>query len=414
MQSKKIGISNIAVLFLSIYYAWFFLPVLRISFNTSLYKNLFFLCFVIGVSLLFLNYVISTGGKIKLTFNILVPIIIYMLVMSMFVMFNYYDASKHIRVSFTFWGTALIYFLLSYNPSLQRAFGRFLLILFIINCITSFIGVYFNPSAARALTNASRSPEAIEEDIYLSKRNISSIYLFQSLVVIAPIFIFMIKKKIKAFWAIFAIILIIIAVLKASFTISLLLLIAGIGLSLIYVRGIAGKVLLVLLSFVLVLLPWESIFGYLSSVIENSYISTRLHDLSVYFSEGNITGTVSARFNVYISSFMTFIRHPFGIGAHYSYNKLENGIGYHSQILDDLARYGVFALAFYIVFLTQYFKLLKKQWVKINMEEAVFPIFIVYVGFLILNIAFRSSAESVVMLYILPVLPDLILNKKAP
>ena len=149
MQLKKIGTSRIAVLFLSIYYAWFFLPVLRISFNTSLYKNLFFLCFVIGVSLLFLNYVISTGGKIKLTFNILVPIITYMLVMSMFVMFNYYDASKHIRVSFTFWGTALIYFLLSYNPSLQRAFGRFLLILFIINCITSFIGVYFNPSAAR-------------------------------------------------------------------------------------------------------------------------------------------------------------------------------------------------------------------------------------------------------------------------
>ena len=134
----------------------------------------------------------------------------------------------------------------------------------------------------------------------------------------------------------------------------------------------SGKVLLVLLSFVLVLLPWESIFGYLSSVIENSYISTRLHDLSVYFSEGNITGTVSARFNVYISSFMTFIRHPFGIGAHYSYNKLENGIGYHSQILDDLARYGVFALAFLYCFLTQYFKLLKKQWVKINMEEAVF------------------------------------------
>ncbi len=414
MQSKKIGISNIAVLFLSIYYAWFFLPVLRISFNTSLYKNLFFLCFVIGVSLLFLNYVISTGGKIKLTFNILVPIIIYMLVMSMFVMFNYYDASKHIRVSFTFWGTALIYYLLSYNPPLQRAFGRFLLILFIINCITSFIGVYFNPSAARALTNASRSPEAIEEDIYLSKRNISSIYLFQSLVVIAPIFIFMVKKKIKTFWAITAVILIFIAILKASFTISLLLLMAGIGLSLIYVKGIAGKVLLVLFSFILVLLPWSSIFGYLSDVIENSYISTRLHDLSVYFSEGNITGTVSARFNVYISSFMTFIRHPFGIGAHYSYNKLENGIGYHSQILDDLARYGVFALAFYIVFLTQYFKLLKKQWVKINMEEAVFPIFIVYVGFLILNIAFRSSAESVVMLYILPVLPDLILNKKAP
>ena len=111
---------------------------------------------------------------------------------------------------------------------------------------------------------------------------------------------------------------------------------------------------------------------------------------------------------------MTFIRHPFGIGAHYSYNKLENGIGYHYQILDDLARYGVFALAFYFVFLPQTIKQLYKHCGKINMEETVFPVFIVYVGFLILNIAFRSSAESVVMLYILPVLPDLILNKKAP
>jgi len=411
MHKIKLGTSNIAFLLLSIYYAWFFLPFLRITFNSQLHKNLFFLFFAAGVMILFLNYMINSGWKIKLTINILVPIIIYMLVMTGFVLFDYFDAAKHIRVSFTFWGTALVYFLISYNPSLQRAFGKYLLFLFVINCVTSFIGVYTIPGAARALTNASKSDKAIEEDIYLSRRNISSIYLFQSLVVISPIFIFMIKKKIKVLWATLAILFIFLAIIKASFTISLLLLLAGIILSLVYVKGLTGKVMLVLSMLVLVLLPWASIFEILASKIDNTYISTRLHDLSVFFSEGNASGNVSSRLNAYMSSLQTFIRNPLGIGARYSYKMLENGIGYHSQILDDLARYGVFALAFYVVFLTQYYKLLKRQWAKINMEEVVFPVFIIYLGFLTLNLAFRSSAESVVILFVLPILPDIIQHR---
>lgn len=412
MQKIKLGTSNIAFLLLSIYYAWFFLPYLRVTFNSPLLKNLFFLCFAIGVLILFLNYMINSGLKIKLTFNILVPIIIYMFVMIGFVFLNFYDAANHIRVSFTFWGTALVYFLISFNPSLQRSFGKFLIFLFVINCITSFIGVYTISGAARALTNASTSSTAIEEDIFLSKRNISSIYLFQSLVIISPILIFMIKKKIKVFWAALALIFIFLTIVKASFTISLLLLIAGIGLSLVYVKGLAGKAMLVLSTIALVLLPWGSIFTYLASKIDNSYISIRLHDLSVFFSGGDMSINLSSRLNAYLGSLQTFISHPFGIGAHYSYVMLENGIGYHSQILDDLARYGVFALVFYIAFLSQYYKLLKRQWTKINMEEVVFPVLIVYLGFITLNPAFRSSPESVVMLYILPIMPELILSRK--
>lgn len=404
-----------ATLFLSIYYIWFFVPYIRVTFNSNVHKYLFFSCFIIGIGILFFfNYLVNFKEKLtkaKLTFNILIPIVIYMLVMTGFVLFDYYDASNHIRVSFTFWGTALVYYLMSDDPSLQRSFGKLLIALLIINSITSFIGVYSDPSAARALTNAAKTPQALEEDIFLSRKNISSIYLFQSLAVMAPIFVYMIKKKIKVLWATLAILFIFLAIIKASFTISLLLLLAGIILSLVYVKGLTGKVMLVLSMLVLVLLPWASIFEILASKIDNTYISTRLHDLSVFFSEGNASGNVSSRLNAYMSSLQTFIRNPLGIGARYSYKMLENGIGYHSQILDDLARYGVFALAFYVVFLTQYYKLLKRQWAKINMEEVVFPVFIIYLGFLTLNLAFRSSAESVVILFVLPILPDIIQHR---
>ena len=110
MHKIKLGTSNIAFLLLSIYYAWFFLPFLRITFNSQLHKNLFFLFFAAGVMILFLNYMINSGWKIKLTINILVPIIIYLLVMTGFVLFDYFDAAKHIRVSFTLGNRACLFF----------------------------------------------------------------------------------------------------------------------------------------------------------------------------------------------------------------------------------------------------------------------------------------------------------------
>lgn len=409
IRQKKLSIAEV---FLAAYYAWFFLPYLRVTFNSSLFKNVFFACFVIGIGLLSVDYLLKTGGRVKVRFNMLVSIVCYMVVMTCFAFFNYYDASDHVRVSFTFWGTALVFYLMSYNHAAQRRFGKFLIFLLLINCLTSIIGVFTNERAARALTNASTTADALEEDSTLAKQNISSIYLFQALAVIAPIFVYMLKKRKKIIWAAIGLTFIIVAVLKASFTICLLLLIVGIVLSLFYAKGSKVRLLLALSIIVILFLPWSTIFGFLANIIDNTYISSRLLEVSLFFSTGHITGDVASRSTAYLLSIQTFLQHPFGIGAHYSYIAGENGIGYHSQVFDDLARYGVFALAFYIAFLSQYYKLLKRRWCQIEIGEVVFPVFIVYFGFLILNIAFRSSAESVVILFILPVLPDIVLDQR--
>ena len=104
---------------------------------------------------------------------------------------------------------------------------------------------------------------------------------------------------------------------------------------------------------------------------------------------------------------------PFGVGPWYSYHIGEKGIGYHSALLDNMARYGVFAIVFYIAFFSKYYQLLRAQWQKLSLEEAVSPMLFAWIFFLLLNIGFRSADESIFMLYILPVLPDILLGSRA-
>ena len=88
----------------------------------------------------------------------------------------------------------------------------------------------------------------------------------------------------------------------------------------------------------------------------------------------------------------------------------EHGIGFHSEVMDDLARYGIFALGFYLLFFYEYARLLREQWTKVGLACVTFPVCTVYALFLLLNIGFRSADESIFMLFILPALPDILLN----
>jgi O-antigen ligase len=122
---------------------------------------------------------------------------------------------------------------------------------------------------------------------------------------------------------------------------------------------------------------------------------------------GSMVGGLSSRFNLYVASLDTFFEHPWGVGPGYTYVDYENGIGYHSQFLDDLARYGILALLFYIAFFVGYYKLLRKQWSKINLQQIAFPVVIIYFLFLIFNPGFTSPHEGVLLLFLIPAFPDI-------
>jgi len=403
---------HLSELFLGVYYLWFFLPFMRTTYSGA-YKYFFFGFFLIGIFLLVLENVNAYGLQMKVKHTIIAPILVYMAFMILLCLFDFNDARDHIRVSFTFWGTALVYYLMGIIPEGRRRFARFLLGIAIFTTITSVVVIWGNPRAARALTSAVLTEEALAEDYNLGRKNVSSIYLFQGIAALSPVFVGLIKKKYRLF-GFLGLILSVLILLRASFLIALCVMLLGIILALVQKekKNFLFSLVITILVLVVLFLPWSKILGFLAGVIDNDTISERLNELALMFKFGNAVGNTAGRLDAYTLSISTLWHNPLGVGPYYFSQEARDFIGRHSQILDDLARYGVAALAFYCVFLKRYYTLIKEKWSKIGLESIAGPITIVYAALLLLNIGFRSAEESVIMLFILPELPEIILYQK--
>lgn len=402
---------HLSELFLGIYYLWFFLPFMRTTYG-GVYKYFFFGFFVMGMFLLALENINAYGLKMRMKRTIIAPILTYMAFMLFFSLFDFHDARDHIRVSFTFWGTALVYYLMGIRPDGRRRFAQFLLVIAIFTTITSAIVIWENPMAARALTNATVTKENLAEDYYLGRKNVSSIYLFQGIAVLSPVWVSLIKKK-HTLLGVLGLIISFLIVLRASFLIALCAMLLGIMLALVQNEKKRPLFLIIIaaLALVMLFLPWSEILCFLAGVIDNRTISVRLKELSLLLEFGNVLGDTAGRLTAYTRSISTLLQHPLGVGPYYFSQEARKLIGTHSQILDDLARYGVAALAFYCVFLKRYYVLIKEKWCKLELSSIASSITIVYAALLMLNIGFRSAEESVIMLFILPELPEIILHR---
>lgn len=411
-ERGPITLTDIACVLLAVYYTWYSLPFMRITFKSSLYKTMFFGCFAIGAILLLVaqfgryEFVISLSrGR-----NLLICVLPYMTIMTIFYIFDIGDASRHIRVSFTFWGTALIYALLSIDKKAQIRFGKYLAFLFCLTALTTVTGVFSDSSVARAIANASQREENVARDYTLMRKNISGVYLFQCLTILAPVTIIGIRQHKRRFLYAVGLLFIVVAIIKGSFTISLLVLAVSCGVALASNRRIPAAIILTLVVLILLLMPLDSLFKYLADAIRNHYISERLNEIASFFSGATLYGDMKKRALCYMYSIRTFAQNPLGTGAWYSYVVGRNGIGYHSEILDDMARYGIAAIAFYLAFFVAYYQMLKGQWGKINLAGVAFPICVTYFLLLLLNVGFRSADESIFMLYILLILPEIFIQ----
>ena len=413
-MQNKLENNNIRLfeILLSVYYLWFFLPFMRTTYG-GIYKYIFFAFFLMGVALLVVENIHTYGLTAKVKQTIVAPILVYMAFMTFLFLFDIQEARDHIRVSFTFWGTALVYYFMGVTPGSRRRFAKLLIVLAVFTLITSSIVIWDDPRAARALTNSTQTNETIAEDYYLGRKNVSSIYLFQCLAAVSPIFVVLIKKK-HAFLGLLGLILSFAILLKASFLIAVCVMVLGIVLAL--VQNEKSNVITFLISSIFVIvaffMPWSEILSFLADKINNDTISARLDELSVWFKSGSATGDMQQRLDAYKISISTILRNPLGVGPYYFSSVAKRLIGKHSQIIDDVARYGVAALAFYWVFFRRYYALIKEKWSKIGYGSVVGPIVIAYIALLVLNIGFRSAEESAIMLFILPEIPEIVLYRK--
>lgn len=404
-ENKQVDLKCFFELFVAVFYTWYFVPMCNAWFDTGTFKILFFSCFALGcIGLAFLN-----GIRLNSVFTI---VGLYILIFFFIYLLDVGDANKHIRVSFTFWGTALLYFGVLDEKGKLRL-GKYLLLLFGITALTSSIGVMLDNSAARTIAHAGADDE-VQKAYKLM--NISNIYLFQSLIYFVPILICLPKRnKKQKLVSIVLLLAVLWTILNASFTISLILYVVSVTLALC-LKGTSIKRMIAIsvmgIAIVVFLTNGSGLLYFLSDFIGNEQISMRLRELAIGLSTGVLEGDAGIRWDVYMASLKTFLENPFGVGVHYSYIRLENGLGYHSQLLDDLARYGVAAIAFYVAFLRSYYIHLKKEWDKLGQSHIALIIILIYLLFLILNLGFRSADESVVMLFILPVIPNMIIQYK--
>lgn len=390
--------------FLWVYFAWYYFPIIRVFFMSSTYNLIFFGillggCLFLGVEML------AKAKKLSVRFSPLVPVLLYFAFFAFLCVCEIGTANRHIRVSFSFWGTLVIFYLTGNYPDVRKRLAKLMLAMFVVTTVTSIFGVLLNPNAARILTFASND---LEEDIQIRLLNIGGLALFQGLVILVPIFqSFYCNNRHRTLSLIF-IILVFVGILGASFSISLIMFFVALLLGQI-ANGSSKKNILIMsaITVCVFLIPWEEFLYFLAEHIENEKYQMRFISLANSLGSGSAQGNLESRLDVYAASLNTFLSNPLGVGPEYTYINYQNGIGYHSQILDDLARYGILAIAFYASFFVGYYRLLRAQWEKINLKQIAWPVTLVYFLFLVLNLGFTSEHESVLLLFLVPVMPEL-------
>ncbi len=402
----KLRVSKIRLfeLFFWIYYIWYYFPLARTFFRSGVYNQLFFAIFACGIALCAVDVVLHSP-MIQLKYSALLPVLAYFAVFTVMVFFDVETASRHIRISFTFWGTLIVYYFTSVYPEVQKRLATLVLVMFLVTTVTSLVGVINNPSAARTLAYAAND---IQEDLAIRMMNIGGIEFFQGLVICVPILISFVYRRKYRVLSIILTVLILAALLSASFTIALIMFFVALALSYLANQTTVKKYLVIsVLLIALLVIPWSALLSQLASAISNEKVSERLQSIATALSTGYIGGDLKSRLQVYMVSLETFLKNPFGLGPYYTYVTMQNGIGYHSQVLDDLARYGIFAIAFYAAFFVGYYQLLREQWRKIRMEQIVLPVILIYFAFLVLNPGFTSAHEGVLILFLIPAVPSL-------
>ena len=390
--ARYMYIDCLGPILISVYLTWFCTPFLRKVFGSASYSVFFIALAIVGFFLCLKN------NPIDLTFSrhiMIFPVIFYMLLLSFFSTAGIGNASNYMRISLAFCLTCLLEFALDGSPYLKPVLYYILFIFFITYC-TSLVGLITNPMAARTLTSSSADVEL--QSLY-ALQNIGDIGFIQSPLLLSPFLVYNVIQRKKTKLCIILWTLLFLLVLMASFTIALgVFLLFTLITILVFEKNLLIKTILFFALMGLWLIDFSWLFSELSLVIPNDSIAEKMAFLSDSSSWGN--NSVGSRLDLYKESFLTFLSNPIGVGPYFFVDSM--GIGNHSAILDDLARYGWFGLAFFICLTMCYYKDVLAKWNGL-LNKKILIIFISnYIMFLLLNPGFRFASESVIVMLLVP------------
>lgn len=289
----------------------------------------------------------------------------------------------------------------------------FSIISFFIGSLQTYLGLLKYPNASRELAGAAYNNQFIVE-IYNNLGIGGFGYIYATTFLMISLVYMVIRKntlkKIKyRFLILIGIIPMFLMIFKASYAISLIILVLGI----IFVICFKNKKTMTL-SFsigMVLLLFFQNTIGNLFLRIADiffhkSILNIRFNEIAEVFLNNSVDGDLGNRFYRYFLSFKVFLKYPlFGIIGPFGNNKI--AIGDHSGWFDFLASYGLFSSIplFIVIFIN--FKKIISFFKKSNYFMMMLLIQILFIIYGFINPILTVFEIGFVIFYILPSIPFL-------
>jgi hypothetical protein len=366
METKKPVINEKEVVFIIILYsAYLFLPI--VSQVTRGIGNL-------GIIILFFLFLFTTKGKIIFPIlNTCPPLLIFFL---MELTFSYLFGFQTMKSTLVFYMNIFAVYFMSYLIPYLNLSNKIKVLQWtlIFNIITSVITLYYlniDPEYSRMLMHAG------EHDAVLRSGAGGFYFIYCSLLITVTFVLLFIKlngiwKHISGIGLIITLLLI----LKSSFTAALLICIIVLGLLLYYSFHTKIIVKATIIPLVIILILFLYLYGvdllnFLTDIVPTGSAKVRMNEISNALVKHTIDRNTDlySRLRTYFTSLKTFMKYPLG-GILFSPERRTYAYalrGGHSNILDNLASYGILSFFYVMIFFNLYKlamvpKNLKKYW----------------------------------------------------
>ncbi len=406
MKNNKLSLKNISVLLISIFLLWYLLPAIRFYLNGFI-ANVIMTVVLITWSIIVIIIIYNQKKVFYHKYLLFVVINIMFYICSLFFS-NTGNISEFIKMGVIYWFPTFVFFFY-YSIGEKKAINYLFKLCFfciIVTIIPTIIELIRDSSSLRWM--AYYAGQQLQEQTIKSKYNIGDFSFIYSLIFCIPILYYYIKKNKNKKICIFLLILVILTILKASFSIAIILSLISLIMCFKNITLEKSKILSMIFLYIIflglsLLVLFPNILVSFAKTINNNFISDRIIEIAnALKNTSELEGDLSSRAELYMMSIKTFKNHPIiGIGGYYYVENV--GIGYHSQILDDLARYGIFYFVNTLLFIIFYKKFLSEILaINVKLKKIINIELIIYLLLLFVNPIYLCSWISMAIFILLP------------
>lgn len=370
----------------TIYISWIILPVTRENFRGGIWNILAIGSLIIwGGTVLLLK---SNTFSLKRSSFYLIYLIIWLLIYLLYAFIGYgTDNVDHLEMFMSFWSFVFIFAFYKYYLTIKDDFINIIVstigTLLFITYITTLIGLMRYPNAIRTISHTGNN--------YYSSLNIGGYDFLYALVLLIPLYVFLIKdeyiSKFKRIKYVAIIIGLILLAFLSNFLTALIFSIVGLTLGVYLTKDEISKVTFlyymfsIIIMMAIMLIPisaYKNLLIIIISQLQDGFIRVRFLEIYTFINSYSLTGSSLLRQELVNNSWNSFLSSPlYGVGGIYYNNTYL--IGAHSQWIDDLGRYGIIGIVPLVLFFKYYLKSTLKMYSRNTLKKAYFCTFFLFI-----------------------------------